>query len=189
MQISEAQHNAAGEMVDLIVARLGDGGAVHSVTAIASASRLAGSLLLRSFGLNIKDLQPGVVVLSTEANERGPELVNILGSMLQHFGVPLDEAKLGGDQTEVDEEPELSVTGSLELLQDDAWAIAQKNGLDLREAAHAAALATAFIVKECANDLGSEKSFNLAIYGFIEGSKTVPPTLSTNIEQFQRIEK
>ena len=53
--------------------------------------------------------------------------------------------------------------------------IARANGLELKEAAHAAAMATAFIVKECAKDIGAETSFNIAAYGFIEGCKTVPP--------------
>ena len=174
MQISEAQHNAAGEMVDLIAARLGDGRAVHLVTAIASAARLAGSLLLRSFNLNIQDLQPGTVILSTEANDEGPELINILAAMLRHFGVSLNKTNLG-DGVERGEDAELSVVQSLELLQEDALVIARKNGLDLKEAAQAATMATAFLVKECSKEIGGETAFDLATYSFIEGCKTVPP--------------
>ncbi len=179
MEISEAQHNTASEFVDLVATRLGESRAVHSATAIASAARLAGSLLLRSFKLDIEDMEPGTVILSTEANEAGPELVNILGAMLERFGVSLDNEKLGTDGPKRDEEPEMSVIQSLGLLQDDALVIAQKNGLDLKEAAQAAAIATAFIVKECENGIGGEMGFNIATYSFIEGCKTIPPVEGT----------
>ncbi|RBP48257.1 hypothetical protein DES53_1011058 [Roseimicrobium gellanilyticum] len=174
MQISEAQHKTAGELVELIAARLGSGRAVHPHTAIASSARLAGSLLLRSFNLNIHDVTPGTVVLSNEANEQGPQLVNIFGSLLQHFGVQFDPAKLGGDHKR-GEDPELTTLQSLSLLQDEAMEIARKNAVPLKEAAHAAAMATAFIAKECTKDVGAETAFNIAVHGFIEGSKTSPP--------------
>lgn len=174
MQISEAQHKTAGELVNLIAERLGSGRAVHPQTAIASSARLAGSLLLRSFNLNINGVKPGTVVLSNEANEQGPQLVNIFGSMMQHFGVQLDPAKLGGDQ-KPGGDPELTILQSLSLLQDEAMGIARKNAIPLSEAAQAAAMATAFIAKECAKDVGAETAFNIAVYGFIEGSKTSPP--------------
>jgi hypothetical protein len=174
MQISEAQNKTAGELVDLIAKRLGSGRAVHPQTAIASSARLAGSLLLRSFNLNIHGVNPGTVILSHEANEQGPQLVNIFGSMLQHFGVQLDPAKLGWDQ-KYGEGLELTTLQSLSLLQDEAMEIARKNAVPLKESAHAAAIATAFIAKECVKDVGVEAAFNIAVYGFLEGSKTAPP--------------
>lgn len=178
MQISEAQHTTAGNLVDLIARRLGSGRAVHPQTAIASSARLAGSLLLRSFNLNINGVKPGTVVLSYEANEQGPQLVNLFGSMLQHLGVQLDSAKLGGNQN-YGEDLELTILQSLSMLQDEAMEIARKNAVPLSEAAYAAAMATAFIAKECVNDIGAETAFDIAVYGFIEGSKTSPPHLAS----------
>lgn len=175
MQISEAQDNAAGEFVELIAARVGRERAIHPQTAIACAARLAGSLLLRSFNLNIAGVEPGSVILSNEANEKGPDLINVAGSMLDSMGVSLDREKLGQAPSEGGEQPRLTVEQSLALLQDEALAIAKQNGLNLEQAAHAAAMATAFIVKESARSVSAEDGFNLAIYGFIEGSKTVPP--------------
>ncbi len=173
MHISESQHKAAGQLVELIADRVGSGRAVHPETAIASAARLAGSLLLRSFNLNIQAVEPGTVVLSNEANEEGPHLVSIMSAMLQHFGLSMDSEKLR--QLKRGAAPELSVVQSLSLLQEEAMGIARENGLELKEAAQAAAMATAFIVKECARDIGVETSFNAAAYSFIEGCKTVPP--------------
>ena len=178
MQISEAQNKAAGEFVDLVATKLGSGRAVQSETAIASIARLAGSLLFRSFDLNVHSAEPGTAVLSNEANEEGPQLIGIMSAMLQHFGITLDNEKLGGEPSKRGGVPELSVVESLALLQADAMQIAEHNGLKLKEAAQAAAMATAFVVKECSRDLGPEVSCNIATFGFIEGCKTVPPTVT-----------
>ena len=181
MQISEAQNRTAGELVDLIASKLGAGRAVHSETAIASTARLAGSLLYRSFKLNIQSAQPGTVVLSNEANEEGPQLIGIMSAMLQHFGISLNPQMLSGEQAQRGEEPELSVLESLALLQLEAMRIAENHGLALKEAAAAAAMATAFVVKECATNLSPEVGFNIAAYSFIEGCKTVPPTIAPKL--------
>jgi hypothetical protein len=175
--MSPAQHKSAGEFVDLVASKLGSGRAVQSETAIASAARLAGSLLFRSFDLNVQLAQPGSIILSDEANEQVPQLINIMSAMLQHFAVPLDQAKIGGEPSKRGNPPQLSPVESLSLLQEDALQIARSNGLTLKEAAQAAAIATAFIVKECAPSLGPELGFSIAAYSFIEGCKTVPPVI------------
>lgn len=177
MHSSPAQNKSAGEFVDLVASKLGSGRAVQSETAIASAARLAGSLLFRSFELDVQLSQPGSVILSYEANEEGPQLISIMLAMLQHFGMSLNQAKLGGEPSKRGCAPNLSPVESLSLLQEDALQIAKSNGLSLKEAAQAAAMATAYIVKECAPNLGPEVGCNIAMYSFIEGCKTVPPVI------------
>jgi len=178
------QNKVAGLFVDLVAARAGTGRAVHAETAIAMAARLSGSLLFRSFNFEFQKLDPGSVLLSEQANEEGPQLINILDSMLQNFGVTLDKTKLGGRNALRGEEPKLSIIESLALLQEDAIRIAGENRLSLKEAAQSAAMATAFVVKECARSIGGEVGFNVAIYGLIEGSKTVPPRLQRTSKPF-----
>lgn len=181
MQLSPAQHKVAGEYVDLIANKLGSGRAVHSETAIAGAGRLAGSLLFRSFELNVDNVAPGTVVLSVEANEQGIELINILAALLQHFGVSLEKIRSDPGSTNRGKPPELTVVQSLQLCQDDALRVAADNGLKLKEAAHAAAMATAFIVKECAPSVGVGVAFRLATFSFIEGTKTMPPAIGAKL--------
>ena len=180
MQISDAQNKVAGELVDLIANRLGASGrAVHAETAIASAARLAGSLLLRSFDLKLDGIEPGSVVLSNDANQQGPELIGIVSAVLQGFDVAIDPEKLGGVSTNRGEEPELSVEQSLSLLQPEALRIAERHGLKLKESAQSSAVATGFIIRECEASIGGEVGFNVAAYGLIEGCKTVPPSLES----------
>ncbi len=177
MEISEAQNKAAGEIVDLVAGRVGSNRAVHPETAIASTARLAGSLLFRSFNLKLEGVEPGTAVLSDEANEKGPQLVEIMSAVLQRFGVSLDHEKFGGEPAQRGEEPELTVVQSLALLQEDAMRITSQIGLGLEEAAQAGAVATAFIVTECAKSIGGEVGYNVAVFGFIEGCKTAPPPI------------
>ncbi|MDE2291310.1 MAG: hypothetical protein KGL53_04440 [Elusimicrobia bacterium] len=180
MEISQAQNKAVGEYVDLVASKVGAGGrAVHPETAIASAARIAGSFSLRSFGLQIDSLQPGSVVLSEESNEKGPRFVAILATVLSKLGVTLDEAVITAEDAPRGAPPRQTTLETLILLQKDALGVASRNQLSLEEAALSATLATAFIVKECARDIQAEVAFNVAVRGFIEGSKTAPPPVNT----------
>jgi len=178
LHITKEQNQAAGDFVELIASRLGSGRAIHPETAIAASARISGSLLLRSFGFDLEATAPGTVLLSKEANDKVPTLVNLLGAFLANNQVALDSAKLGDASAQRGAEPNLSAQQSLELLQADALQIAARHSLSLQQAAEAAALATGFIVKECAASIGGEIGFNVATFGFIEGSKTAPPRLN-----------
>lgn len=177
MLITEEQNRAAGDFVDLIASRLGSGRAIHPETAIAASARISGSLLLRSFGFDLETLEPGTVLLTDAANEKGPGLVELLGTFLAKNQIKLDPTRLNGALEHRGSQPNLGTQESLELLQTDALKIAAQHSLSLQQAAEAAALATAFIVKECIASIGGEVGFNIAALGFVEGSKTVPPPL------------
>ena len=149
MLITQEQNRAIGDFVDLIAGRLGSGRAIHPETAIAASARISGSLLLRSFGFDLETPEPGTALLSNEANEKGPSLINLLGAFLAQNQIELDSTKVGGAPEHRGEEPNLSTQESLALLQEDALQIAARHSLSLQQAAEAAALATGFIVKEC----------------------------------------
>lgn len=174
MEIKKEQVAAAGAIVELIAEKFGSNRAIHPGTAISAAARLAGSFMFRSFGFNLTDIKPGTAVLSEEANEKGPVLINILGGSLINMGVTLDNEKINNSQNV---SSTVSFTDSLQLIQQEAHEIMTRNTLSLEEMAYASAMATAFIIKECKNELPAESGFNTAIYGFIEGSKTCPPEL------------
>jgi hypothetical protein len=175
LAITPAQHQATGELVDLVASAVGKDRAIHPETAISASARLSGSLLMRSFKLHLDSYEPGAVLLSPEANEKGPMLVNTVAAYLARSNIQLDQQKLGGQQAQRGAEPQLDFLSSLSLLQDRALAIGTAHQLSMEQTALAAALATGFIVKECAPQIGAETGFNVAAYGFVEGSKTVPP--------------
>ena len=94
MNITKEEFDSAGELVELIAEKIGDSNrAIHSETAISASALLSGSLLLRSFNLNLNVGEPGSVLLSEEANEQGPMLVNILGGFLQVFNIHINNEK------------------------------------------------------------------------------------------------
>ena len=178
LNISAAQNRATGEFVELVANRIGADRAIHPETAISSAARIAGSLMLRSFNLSIESVEPGTVLLSNEANEKGPLLIGTMAAFLSSSGISLDSSLLDGDQSRRGAEPNLTVLETLFIFQADALQISTRNGLSLEEAAQSAALATGFIVKECIGSIGAEVGFNVAAFGFIEGCKTAPPKLA-----------
>jgi hypothetical protein len=110
--ITPEQNKAAGEFVELIAAKIGDGRSIHSETAIAACARLSGSLLLRSFNFQLEALEPGTALLSEEANQKGPELINTMLGFLSAVGVPADQLSVN-QQAGRGEAPRLDVGASL----------------------------------------------------------------------------
>jgi len=176
LNITAQQNKATGELVDLVADKIGEGRAIHPETAISASARLSGSLLFRSFNLRVDKAEPGTVVLSEDANQKGPMLVNTMAAFLSGSGVSMDALKVDA-QAGRGEEPRLGLLPALSLLQAEAIKIGENHGLTLEQSAQAAALATAFIVKECIPQIGAGTAFNVAVYGFVEGSKTMPPSI------------
>ena len=172
-KIEKKHFDAAGEMVEVFATRLGENRGVHPETAIAAAARMAGTLLFRSFGLDTSKMTPGAVVLSEDANEKGPELVNIVVMMMRQYGLQPDKDKLANFKQR-GRPPTLTVLETQELLEADLTAVCQKHGLNSEDGARSCALATAFLIRECAPQIGLEVGFHVATFGFIEGAKTVP---------------
>ena len=173
-RIEEKHFDAAGAMSEVFATRLGgESRAVHAETAIASAARMAGTMLLRSFGLDTSKMPVGAVVLSEQANEKGPALLNTVIMMMRQYGLQPDKEKLA-DFGNRGEAPKWTVVQTQELLDEDLRQIREQYGLNMEDGAFACALTTAWLIKECAPKIGLEVGFNIAAYGFIEGAKTVP---------------
>ncbi len=186
MQITEGQNKAAGSIVELIANRIGNNRQIKPGTAIAACARLAGSFMFRSFNLKLDNVSPGSVVLSNEANEKGTILINVLGGALSNFGVNPDQEKMNSTSNV---ESDLSFLETLERLQDQARVIMTQNNISQEQMAYSCAIATAFIIKECQNDLPAESGFHTAVYSFIEGSKTYPPDYGTSQSEKKSIFK
>ena len=171
--LTKQQIEAAHEFVNITVDALNTERGVHAETAVAGVARMAGTYLLRSFGFPMDDIQPGQVVLSDKANEQGPALIGILGGALNQLGVSLDEENLGSE-TRAENQPHQSFLETQRLLEPRFIAILERYGLSQQEAAEACVLAAALLIEDCSNVLDPHVAFNIAIYGFIEGTKTAP---------------
>jgi hypothetical protein len=176
MEITQNQNKAVNDIVEMIVSVIGNGSReIDTTEAISSTARLAGSFLFRSFGFKINDAKPGTVMLSEEANKKGPQLVNITHAVLQNFAIQIDNSKMsGGNQKQ-------ATTNFVDLIakiQTPALEIMKINDLNYEQMAQSAAIATAFIIQQ-SNNITPEEGFGTAIYHYIEGTKTFPPEFSS----------
>ena len=175
MEITQNQNKAVDDIVEMIVSLIGKGSReVDTTEAISSTARLAGSFLFRSFEFKIHDVKPGTVMLSEEANTKGPILVNITHAMLHNFGIEIDNSKMSGENQKL---AESDFIDAISKVQTPALKIMKKNDLSYEQMAQSAAIATAFIIQQSKN-ITPEEGFGIAIYHYIEGTKTCPPEFS-----------
>lgn len=172
-EINQNQLDAAGPLINIIVERTGRDRLVDPAIAISTAALMAGSFLLRSFDLELDRMEPGTAILSEQADRRGPILINVLATVLEHIGVEIEDNKLqsAGDAMAG---PALSLLEAQEQVEPEMFATANEYGLSLERLAQACAIAVAFLIRDCAGKLDPHTGFKLAAYGFVEGVKTVP---------------
>jgi hypothetical protein len=160
------------------------GQAAHSIlrsanvaTVIAGASRMAGTFMFRSFNFQPDTARPGDAVLSVEANEKGPQLMNVLGNVLTHIGIVVSESFV--ESTAEDDQPKYNFLDTEKLLEPEFEKIKKQYELSYSDAAYAVAAAVAFLIKEYGDLIDNDIAFGIAVYGFIEGTKTLPQPLSS----------
>ncbi len=171
--LTQQQIAAAEQFADATLDELETADGIHPETAVAAAAGMAGSFLLRSFGFELGHLAPGTAVLSDEANEHGPRLLQILGGVLAHGSVELDREILSRGP-DPDRQPRGDFLAGQTALEAAFFAIAARHRLSLREAAEAAAAAAGFLIQQFAEELDPSLAFGIAVVGFIEGAKTAP---------------
>jgi hypothetical protein len=171
--LRQEQVDAAQEFVGTAIDLLKTERGVHAETAVAGLARMAGTFLFRGFDFPLNEVQPGQVVLSGTANAEGPRLVELMGGVLAHLGVTLDDEKMGGTP-ELEHMPSRDFLETQKLLEPAFLEIKERHELSMNEAADAGAVATALMIQQCAQALDPHVAFGLAVYGFIEGAKTAP---------------
>ena len=125
----------------------------------------------------IKNAKQGSVILSENANLKGPELINITYASLLNFGIIIDNEKV---KNGAELKSEIGFVDAINLVQNEALEIKEKYNLSYEQLAQSTAITTALIIKQI-NNLQSETAFVTAIYYYIEGSKTFPPEFKTKI--------
>lgn len=179
MQLVENQHKATGDIIELIAAKLGSENRKLDIDlAISTCARLAGSFMFRSFGFKTTDNDAGSVLLSENANIKGPELLQTTRIALHNYGIVIDPDKMKGFTPE---KSKIDFIYAIDIVQNEALDIMNKYELSYEQFAHSAALATAFIIQQSSNR-PAEQSFSQAIYHYIEGLKTCPPDFINPME-------
>ncbi len=147
---------------------------VHAETLVASAARMAGTMLFRSFGPTGAEPAPGSVVMSDQANQRGPLLMQTMFATLRRLGhSDLDEANLKGAR-ETTALSRLSLAETQQRLEPWYRKTKQVCGLSFAETAGAAAIATALVIHDSGAVLDVHRACAIAVHGMVESLKTVP---------------
>lgn len=157
-------------------AALATDGRLQPESLVAGMARMAGTYYFRSFGQAARQLAPGQVVLSDEANTRGPELMHLAHEVLARLGLPLEDARVRAAlDTRVDRHTPLLGFAYTQPRLERAFAPAKaRHGLSFEEAGRAAACAVALLIHQRQAVLDPAVAFGLAVYGFVEGTKTMP---------------
>ena len=145
---------------------------LHAETLISSVARMSGSLMYRSFGFDQK-IEPGTTVLSDQANIHGPKLMNLMLVTLQRLGQKIAEENINGEYASA-KFSQLSFKESHDRLAPFFLKYCEVAPISHYDAAFGAAIATGILINDCREVLGVDKGAGIAVYGFIEGTKTAP---------------
>jgi len=146
---SKQQMDAAQEFANVTISALKLGQSGPAGTVIAATARMAGTYLFRSFGFKLAGVKPGQPVLSDRANEQIPLLLEITDSILSRIGIRLDNSKFGA-VTDSRNEPVLEFLETQKKLEPLYAPIKASHGLLAHEAAQAAAVVIALLIRQCA---------------------------------------
>lgn len=147
-------------------------GRLHAETLIASVARMAGSMMYRSFGFD-KTIEPGTALLSDQANIHGPKLMNVMFVTLQQLGDKVGEENLNREYASA-KFSQLTFKESHDRLAPFFLKYCEVTPMGLHDAAMGAAIATGILVHDCREVLSADKGAAIAVYGFVEGTKTAP---------------
>ena len=171
------QMDAAERFADAAIRLLQDERGVHAETVIAGTARMAGTFLFRSFNFPLDDATPGQPVLSEQSNDQGSRLMQILGGVLEQMRIAVNQEVIV-QPTSPDHEPLLDFLETQSRMEPEFVVVRERFDLSLGEAADAAAIATAMLIRQCDEVLDPSIAFGIALYGFVEGTKTYPAPIS-----------
>lgn len=173
INLSKQQTDAAQEFAQVTIDTLKMPEGVHPGTVVAATARMAGTYLFRSFGHRLSGIKPGQFVLSVQANEQWPKLIQITGDCLAKIGIEIDNTQAG---IEIDpkHKPMLEFLDTQKKLEPIYAPIKERYGFSYQEAAYSVAVGTALMILHAKDFLNPNIAFNIAVYGFVEGSKTAP---------------
>lgn len=148
-------------------------GAVHPPTLVAACARMAGFYLLRSVGAVSGAMPSGAAILSPQVAARSPVLARTCAAVLASLGhvlPPEPPQPLVAPEAK----PREDVLQAQARLLPVFAPIQARFALDDDQAARAAAVAAALVAHTVRKHLDAGRSFGLAVFGFAEGSQTVP---------------
>lgn len=188
--IQKKQYDAALEFLQAFQQKLPlVDGKPHAGTVLSAAARLAGTSLFRS--IHTKEITPGTVVLSEEANVEYPKLLNRFAHYCKQNGIDVMSKPLAANFPEQDK-PLMEVAQVQAEYQDQYNAIMQKHGLDYLNSAQAGMIVCSMVFQyHCMKnkDIDPFIATGIVAMGVVEGAKTAPPPLESKSSMGGQTEK
>ncbi|MCR9249863.1 MAG: hypothetical protein NXI20_05540, partial [bacterium] len=131
------------------------------------------SYTFRTFKKVNPDAKPGDVVLSQEANSKGPVLVQTLGLTLQQFDVKISKST----DTDLSDSLSLEFLDSQKIVEAAFKELNPQSNVSNEDMASILCIATAIAIEDKKETLDPTAAFGLAVMGFIEGTKTMPAVI------------
>jgi hypothetical protein len=139
---------------------------------------MAGTFLFRSFELKLNGVSPGDAVLSVEANQHSPMLIQTMANILATLKVAIAD-RPPDVPSSPNSRPAKEFLETQRILEPIFEPGRERYNLTLRQAGQAAAIATAMLINHFTKHLDPNVAFGLAVYAIIEGCKTAPDPVST----------
>lgn len=158
----------------LLKATADEQGRVHAETIIAAAGQMAGTMIFRSFITTIPtQLAPGSTVLSDQANTLGPRYMNLMLATVTTLALELNKDAIS--QSKVDTKlSHLTLLQVQERVDTFYYALAKSASLTDLDGAQLFAIVAGMLINECKGVYNIVDGCALAVYGMMEGSKTMP---------------
>jgi hypothetical protein len=148
---------------------------LHAETLVASAGRMAGTMVVRGLLDGRAGLEPGQPVLAAEVDTHGRVLVDALLGTLRRLGHPDIGA---GDPGATTATSRLSLLETQQLLEPWFRKTQEVSDLGDTDMARVAAVAAAVQVHGCRGVLDVERGCAIALHGLVESMKTVPAVVT-----------
>ena len=179
--------DAAMEFLELFQERIPlVDGKPHAGTVLSVAGRLAGTSLFRA--IHKQEFEPGTVVLSEEANQAYPQLLNLFAYYVKQSGLDVMSRPLVSQFPEGDQ-PRMEVTEVQAEYQDRYNAIMKKHGLDYLDGARAGMIVCFMVFQyHClkVREIDPFVGTGIIAMGVVEGAKTAPPPLGAKPARKER---
>lgn len=172
MMSTEILHQeAAKDIYSSCLHLLKDENGVHAETAISAISAICGEALLRASHVDLSQFPQGGIVLVDQINDSGPRLLAYLEELLNEMELRVEEwqGKIPTDHQPLKDPPKLA-----QELRPHMTALFEKHKLDDKQAAHAACVALALLIRDCKTVLEPAISVIIASSTVSRMSRSVP---------------
>lgn len=168
-------NKVVGELEKCACMAVQDEDGIHAETAIAALASIAGTTLLLACirDSDLKDLQGGQALFSTDVNDHAPRLIQAMSEIAEEIGLALEKHDFARE-VPPDHQPKEHALQLARKLRKPCWEIFEANNIKALDRAMVSAIATITLLKRTESVLDPRIGIAVAIEAVITASKAVP---------------